>query len=58
MRKIEPIYDFIEVDATSKFELREKESAGWEIYGASRDLRSDHKSYVKMRRAVEKETKK
>ena len=48
------VYEYAEVDATSKFELREKESAGWEIYGVSRDLRQDHQSFLKLRRTVEK----
>jgi hypothetical protein len=46
------VYEYAEVDVTNKFELREKESAGWEIYGVSRDLRQDHTSYAKLRRLV------
>ena len=52
MRKIEPIYDFIEVDASNKFDLQQAAKEGFEIYGISRDLRADHTSYVKMRRPV------
>jgi hypothetical protein len=50
--KTEPIYDFIEVDASNKFELQQAAKDGFQIYGVSRDLRSDHTSYVKLRRAV------
>ena len=47
-------FEYVEIDATDKNELRQREAAGFEIYGVSRDLRSDHTSYVKLRRAVEK----
>jgi hypothetical protein len=52
------VYEYIEIDSTAKFELREKESAGFEIYGVSRDLREGHVSYLKMRRPLGKEGKK
>jgi hypothetical protein len=51
-------YDYIEIDTTDKAELRKQESSGFEIYGVSRDLRQDHPSFVKLRRAVGKEGKK
>jgi hypothetical protein len=47
-------FEYVEVDVTSKFELRDKENEGWAIYGVSRDLRQDHPSFLKLRRAVEK----
>jgi hypothetical protein len=50
-------YEYVEVDSANKNELRQREAAGFEIYGVSRDLRSDHTSYVKLRRAVGKEKK-
>ena len=58
MSKKPIVYEFVEVDSTAKFELCEKESAGWEIYGVSRDLREGHTSHVKLRRPVGKEGKK
>jgi hypothetical protein len=47
-------YDYIEVDASDKSELRKQESSGFEIYGVSRDLREGHVSYLKMRRPITK----
>jgi|HubBroStandDraft_2_1064218.scaffolds.fasta_scaffold38621_5 hypothetical protein len=52
------VYDFVEVDASDKSELRKQESLGFEIYGVSRDLRQDHPSFVKLRRPCGKEGKK
>jgi len=47
-------YDFVEVDASDKSELRKQESSGFEIYGVSRDLREGHPSFVKLRRPLKK----
>jgi hypothetical protein len=48
------VYEYIEVDASDKSELRKQESSGFEIYGVSRDLREGHLSHLKMRRPIKK----
>ena len=48
------VYEHAEVDSTAKFELRQRESEGFEIYGVSRDLREGHVSFVKLRRPIKK----
>ena len=45
-------YDFVEVDASDKSELRKQESSGFKIFGVSRDLRDGRPSFVKLRREV------
>jgi hypothetical protein len=51
-------FEYIEVDSTDKNELRHREAEGFLIYGVSRDLRSDHTSYIKLRKPLGKEGKK
>ena len=51
------VYDYIEVDASDKSELRKQESSGFEIYGVSRDLREGRVSFVKLRRQIKREAK-
>jgi hypothetical protein len=55
--KTEQRYEYIEVDSINKVELHEQESAGFEIYGVSRELRQNHPSFVKLKRSVGKEKK-
>ena len=54
MRKIEPIYDFIEILSTNKAELRQAAKDGFQQYG----MRANHdERWIKLRRAVGKEKK-
>lgn len=46
-------YDFVEVDASDKEELRKAEAAGFFINGVRRDLRADHPTFIKLRRKQE-----
>jgi hypothetical protein len=48
-------YEFVEIDTSDKAALQQAAKDGYRQYGVSRDLRSDHTSYVKLRRAVGKE---
>jgi hypothetical protein len=52
MRKIEPIYDFIEVDASNKFDLQQAAKEGFQQYG----MRANHdERWVKLRRPLGEE---
>ena len=46
-------YDFVEVDASDKEELRQHERSGFQIYGVRRDMRADHPTIIKLRRVKE-----
>lgn len=54
MRKIEPMYDFIEILSTNKAELQQAAKDGYTQYG----MRANHdERWLKLRRAVGKEGK-
>jgi hypothetical protein len=50
----EIIYDTIEILSTDRGALCQAAKDGYTQYGVSRDLRQDHPSFLKLRRAVEK----